>query len=267
MAGDELVPRPARGRVFTGSVRVRLADLSRTGRLRLDAIARFAQDVASDDAADAGQRPDRAWVVRRLVLELHDDRAARLRDDLTLDTWCSGVGPRWAERRTDVRLGPTVVARAAAVWVLIDVATGRPVPLGADFDRAFAPAAGGRRVGQRLRHAGPGRDAGRAHWPLRVTDFDLLGHVNNTAYWAAAEDTLAALWASAPSAVARAGPRSSSAAASIPASPSNCCNAPPRTTFGSGSRSPARCERRSCSTSRPAPPRRAASRMRGWPRT
>lgn len=192
MPGDELVPRPARGRVFAGSARVRLADLSRTGRLRLDAIARFAQDVASDDAADAGQRPERAWVVRRLLIELEDDRAARLRDDLTLVTWCSGVGPRWAERRTDFELGATTVARAAAVWVLIDVTSGRPVPLGSEFDAAFGEAAAGRHVGQRLTHPLPPAAASATAWPLRVTDFDLLGHVNNAAYWMPVEDALAA---------------------------------------------------------------------------
>jgi acyl-ACP thioesterase len=151
------------------------------------------QDVASDDAADAGQQPDRAWVVRRLALELHGDRVARLRDDLTLATWCSGVGPRWAERRTDLVLGSTVVARTAAVWVLVDRATGRPVPLGPEFDAAFGEAAGGRRVGQRLSHPPPPSDADRERWPVRVTDFDLLGHVNNAAYWLAAEDVLGSL--------------------------------------------------------------------------
>jgi acyl-ACP thioesterase len=193
VAGDELVPRPTRGRVFTGSVRVRLADLSRTGRLRLDAIARFMQDVASDDAVDAGQQPERAWVMRRLAVELHDDRAAHLRDELTLATWCSGVGRAWAERRTDIALGATTVARATAVWVLIDVASGRPVPLGPDFDAVFGEAAGGRSIGQRLSHPPPADGARRDRWPVRTTDFDLLGHVNNAAYWAAAEDALAML--------------------------------------------------------------------------
>lgn len=193
MPGDELVPRPARGRVFSGSARVRLADLSRSGRLRLDAIARIVQDIASDDAADAGQAPDRAWVVRRYAIELHDDRVAQLRDDLALVTWCSGVGPRWAERRTDIELGATTVARAAAIWVLVDVASGRPVPLGPDFDSTFGAAAAGRRVGQRLTHPPPPADAVSTSWPVRITDFDLLGHVNNAAYWIPVGDALAAL--------------------------------------------------------------------------
>jgi acyl-ACP thioesterase len=31
----------------------------------------------------------------------------------------------------------------------------------------------------------------RRPWPLRVTDIDVVGHVNNAAYWPAIEDELA----------------------------------------------------------------------------
>ena len=31
----------------------------------------------------------------------------------------------------------------------------------------------------------------RVAWPLRATDIDVVGHVNNAAYWAAVEDELA----------------------------------------------------------------------------
>ncbi len=34
-------------------------------------------------------------------------------------------------------------------------------------------------------------DAVRRPWPLRATDFDLLGHVNNAATWSVVEDVLA----------------------------------------------------------------------------
>src|SRR4029077_712129 len=48
---------------------VRLSDTDSNGRLRLDAIARFLQDVAADDILDAGWAPDdHIWVVRRTVL-------------------------------------------------------------------------------------------------------------------------------------------------------------------------------------------------------
>lgn len=193
MAGDELVPRPASGRRFAARTRVRLADVSASGRLRLDAIARMLQDVSSDDTADAAYAPDAVWVIRRLVIELEGSRSPRLRDDLTLVTWCSGTGARWAERRTDVECGGDVVVRAAALWVLVDFASGRPIPLGEGFDAVYGEAAGGRRVGQRLRHGAPPAHARRALWPLRVTDLDVLGHVNNAAYWAPVEEMRASL--------------------------------------------------------------------------
>jgi acyl-ACP thioesterase len=194
VAGDELVPRPARGRVFEGQACVRLADVAPSGRLRLDAIARMLQDVSGDDTADAGYAPDAVWVVRRLVIELAPSRSPRLRDELTLATWCSGTGRRWAERRTDLLIGDAngeLAVRAAALWVLVDQRSGRPLPLGAGFDAVFGDAAGGRRVGQRLRHGPPPPGASRSPWPVRVTDFDVLGHVNNAVYWAPVEETLA----------------------------------------------------------------------------
>jgi len=197
VAGDELVARPTSGRRFATSARIRLADVSPSGRLRLDAIARLLQDVSGDDTADAAHAPEAAWVVRRVVIEIDGRRAPRLYDDITLVTWCSGTGARWAERRTDLELGTEVgsdvVVRAAAIWVLVDPASGRPIPLSAGFDAVYGEAAGGRRVGQRLRHGSPPEGARRAPWPLRVTDIDVLGHVNNAAYWAPVEETLARL--------------------------------------------------------------------------
>jgi acyl-ACP thioesterase len=177
---------------------VRLADVSATGRVRLDAIARMLQDVSGDDTVDAAQAPDAAWVVRRIVLELVG-RQPRLRDDVALITWCSGIGPRWAERRTDLARVETdgrageVFARASALWVLVDVESGRPLPLPAAFDAVYGEAAAGRRVGQRLRHGPPPAGGSRSPWPLRVTDVDVLGHVNNAAYWEPVEEVLAAL--------------------------------------------------------------------------
>jgi acyl-ACP thioesterase len=193
VSGDDLVPRPERGRRFSARTRVRLADVSMAGRLRLDAIARLLQDVSSDDTADADHSPDAAWVVRRLVIDIAPARGPRLRDEITLVTWCSGTGPRWAERRTDLELDGAVFARAAALWVLVDPTTGRPIPLGAGFDAVYGEAAGDRRVPQRLRHDPPPAGARGAPWPLRVTDFDVLGHVNNAVYWSPVEELLARL--------------------------------------------------------------------------
>ena len=57
-------------RVFTTRRRISLSDTDAHGRLRLDAIARYLQDVASEDWLDAGFDHDsHVWVVRRTELE------------------------------------------------------------------------------------------------------------------------------------------------------------------------------------------------------
>ena len=109
---------------------------------------------------------------------------------MELTTFCSGTGGRWAERRTTLAVGGSSVAEAVAIWVFVDRA-GRPAPLGDWFFDHYGAAAAGRRVSGRLSLPHPPADAHVRPWPVRTSDFDLLGHVNNAAYWFAVEDELA----------------------------------------------------------------------------
>lgn len=182
-----MVPLPTSGRVFRGARRVRLADADPSGRLRLDSCARYLQDLGSDDTADSGIDDDAlTWVVRRAVIDVH--RPPRWREWLELATWCAGLGGRWAERRVTMAgdLGGRV--EMTTLWVQIDTATGTPVRLGDAFTAAYAEAAQGRRVSARLWLGEPTLGAAAEPWPLRVVDIDLVGHVNNAAYWAAVEE-------------------------------------------------------------------------------
>jgi len=54
----------------------------------------------------------------------------------------------------------------------------------------YAEATGGRAVSTRLELPDPPPGGERTRWPLRTTDIDLLGHLNNAVYWQAVEDTL-----------------------------------------------------------------------------
>jgi len=183
-----LVSRPAAGRVFEGLRRVRLGDVSPAGRLRLDAATRYLQDVSADDTADAALPEAEAWVVRRTVIEVR--AFPRYLEPLALATWCSGTGSHWAERRISVVGEAGGAIEAATTWVHLDPASGRPRRLSEGFDALYGEAAAGRRVKARLVHPDPPAGLPDRPWPLRFTDFDVLGHVNNAAYWEAVEEAL-----------------------------------------------------------------------------
>jgi acyl-ACP thioesterase len=188
MAGS-LTPLPARGRTYTVRRKVRLGDTNASGRLRLDALARYLQDVANDDALDAGLEGAMAWVVRRVEVVIA--RWPELADVVELTTWCSGVGSRWAERRTQLCVNGDTAVDAAALWVNLDPFSGRPAALGDQFDEIYGEAAAGRKVNSRLTHPAPDEAASRRPWVQRATDFDVLGHANNAIAFAAVEDALA----------------------------------------------------------------------------
>ncbi|MCX7619970.1 MAG: thioesterase [Acidimicrobiales bacterium] len=187
---DRLVPVPPSGRVFRGQRRVRFGDVSQRGRLRLDALACYLQDLSSDDTADSGVEDDIPWVVRRCVVEIY--KPATFRDDLELATWCSGIGSRWAERRVTATSPSGAHIEAATLWVHVDVSSGRAVPLPSTFASVYGEAACGREISARLQHGVEvPDDAERMQWNVRVADIDMLGHVNNAATWALVEEVLA----------------------------------------------------------------------------
>jgi acyl-ACP thioesterase len=189
-AAVEMLPLPVSGRVFSTERIVRFGDISPGGRCRFDALAAFVQDIAGDDTADSALPDESAWVVRRSVLEVLEP--ARFRETLTLSTFCSGLGSRWAERRVVMHGDRGAHIESVSLWVRIDADTGRPRGLTDQFLETYSRAAGARRVSAQLQHeSAPPVDATERPWPLRFADFDLLGHVNNAASWAVIEDELA----------------------------------------------------------------------------
>lgn len=187
----QFVPPPERGRVFAAARIVRVTDATPSGRLRFDAFARYLQEVAEDDVADAGWDAPYTWLLRRCVIVVR--AYPRSGDRVRLQTFCTGTGPRWAERTTTLSGTGGDLMQATGLWVAITRDTGNPTALGPEFHRYYGEATGGRQVSARLRHPGPdGSEPGRA-WPVRAADFDPAGHVNNSVHWAAIEDVLAGL--------------------------------------------------------------------------
>ena len=172
------------GRRYTARRAVCLGDVLPSGAVRLDALARYLQDVASDDGIDAAIDHDQTWVVRRTTLTI--GRRPRLRR-AARDRHV-GVGPR-------VGAGPSVgtdhplrrlcagevAVEAVALWVCMDAATRRPARLSARFWQMYGEAVGGRSCHPdsptRTRRRSAPRDPGLAAPGL---DIDVFDHVNNT---------------------------------------------------------------------------------------
>ncbi len=183
------------GRRYTARRAVCLGDVLPSGAVRLDALARYLQDVASDDGIDAAIDSDQTWVVRRTTLTIA--RRPVFGEPLEIVTWASAAG--WALGRAShdhplpcaaTQAEPPV--EAVALWVCMDAATRRPARLSARFWEMYGEAVGGRSVSSRLTHPEPAAD-GRLEtraWPLRVSDIDVFDHVNNAATWTAFDDEL-----------------------------------------------------------------------------
>jgi acyl-ACP thioesterase len=165
--------------------RISLSDTDASGRLRLDAVARYLQDVASEDWLDAGFDHDsHVWVVRRT--ELAVEQPFLPEDQLVVETWCSGVAPSAASRRYSIRGADGGRVEAESIWIHLDDDL-RPMRLDERFAEVYGTSAGGRRASTRL--GLPTEPEGtRRPWAFRVTDVDRLGHVNNAAYWAPVEE-------------------------------------------------------------------------------
>ena len=182
---------PADGRVYRMQRRIRLVDTSATGRLRFDAAARYVQDVATDDVADAGiDDGDYVWIVRRAVLQVvspfHEDTEVRVA------TWSGGLGARWATRRTSIDGDAGGHIETETLWAFVHAETLKLARLPAVYHTVYGDAIRDAAVsGKLLLPQHSPEDARRVEWPLRVTDIDILGHVNNAVYWAVVESELA----------------------------------------------------------------------------
>jgi acyl-ACP thioesterase len=182
------VAEPAAGRVFEESLLPGIADATGTGRVRLDAIARWLQEVAYHDLLDAGFDEPGAWVVRRTRVRV--DSFPRFGERVTLRTFCSGLGRFAAERRTSIR-GASAAVEAVALWIWLDERTLRPQRFPERFLELYAASADGRGANVRLRHPDPPADCARIPLAFRATDIDVAGHVNNSHHWAVLEEELA----------------------------------------------------------------------------
>jgi acyl-ACP thioesterase len=157
-----------------------------SGRLRLDSVARYLQDAATDDVEETGWgAPEHLWVLRSIRI----DALQPLLEDRTVDlaTWGSGYSALAAGRRWSLVGDRGGSIEVDSVWIHLGP-DARPARI-EEFG-TYAESAAGRVVSTRLELPEPPRNGRREPWPLRMSDIDLLGHMNNAAYWQAVEQTM-----------------------------------------------------------------------------
>ncbi len=197
MSGDDprFLARHRGVRAFQDTRAPGFADCAPSGRVRLDALACWLQDVAYGDVQDAGLEQAAVWVVRRTRIRVH--RFPRFGEHFALTTFCSGIGRMWAERRTDIVSSDRAAAdavpdvEAVSLWVHLDAESWRPSPL-TESEMATYGGMPDRRVSARLRHPTPEAVDGGVAWVFRATECDIADHINNAAYWVPLEEELLA---------------------------------------------------------------------------
>jgi acyl-ACP thioesterase len=196
VSGDDtpFLARQSHVRAFGLPRRPGFGDCAPSGRMRLDAIAGWLQDVAYADVEDAGLEQAAVWVVRRTRIRVN--RWPRFGERFDMTTFCSGLGRMWAERRTDIvcQGGPAAAppdVEAVSLWVHLDREHWRPSPL-TEAEITTYGGAPDRRVSARLRHPTPDGADCVVPWSFRATECDIADHINNAAYWLPLEEEILA---------------------------------------------------------------------------
>ncbi len=186
-----LPPCADESRAFHEQWPVRLGDTDGNAQLRLDAVARYLQDVGYDhlQAVEEGDL-HQGWIVRRTVIDML--APIEFGDRVHLRRWPSALSNRWCNMRIQVRGENGGLIETEMFIIHVDLEAGRPARMSDRFMAPMLAATTEHRLRWRsaLAERADG-DTERWSFPLRVTDVDRYGHVNNAVHWEAIEEALA----------------------------------------------------------------------------
>ncbi|WP_024802059.1 acyl-[acyl-carrier-protein] thioesterase [Nocardia sp. BMG51109] len=192
MSLDEpLAPLPREGPGFASAWPVRAGDVDPYSRLRLDAVARYLQDVAWEDLHSSPMhRTDPSWIVRRTVVDVL--RPILWPDRVELLRWCSALSTRWTNMRVRITSANGGLIETAGFWININESTNMPTRISDEGMARLGRTAEEHRLRWRpwLTDATPVESDTDLPFPVRATDIDQYNHVNNAVYWQAVEHFL-----------------------------------------------------------------------------
>ncbi|MFT4085803.1 MAG: thioesterase [Gordonia sp. (in: high G+C Gram-positive bacteria)] len=193
-------------RFFQAGYRVRTGDVDQEMRARLDALARYLQDIANDniEATDFGDS-DPFWIVRRTVIDVLEPISWPA--DVHAERWCGALSTRWTNMRVRLTSTPETNrfnpdprpaghVESEAFWINV-TDQGMPSRISDDAYEVLSSMTDEHRL--RWKSMNPDKAPAehdvalpdREH-VLRSTDFDPFKHLNNAAYLEAVEDELVA---------------------------------------------------------------------------
>ncbi len=186
------VPDPHPDVFFDREWPLRVGDIDRVGRLRLDAACRHIQDIGQDQLREMGHEETHPlWIVRRTMVDLI--RPIEYPEMLRLRRWCSGTSNRWCEMRVRIDGRKGGLIESEAFWININRETQGPARIADDFLDGLQRTTDVKRLRWKAYlTAGSRHDANEIRaFPIRVSDIDLFDHVNNSVYWKVVEEFLA----------------------------------------------------------------------------
>jgi acyl-ACP thioesterase len=191
----ELMPVPdGHPDVFDREWPLRVADIDRDGRLRLDAAARHIVDVGQDQLREMGyEETHPLWIVRRTMIDLI--RPIEFGDMLRMRRWCSGTSNRWCEMRVRIDGRKGGLMESEGFWINFNRDTQTPARIADDFLEGLRRTTDVDRLRWKAYLGAGGRalrdGAEEIHeFPIRFTDIDFFDHMNNSVYWSVVEDYL-----------------------------------------------------------------------------
>ncbi|MFF2083381.1 acyl-ACP thioesterase domain-containing protein [Nocardia sp. NPDC058176] len=201
MPAPELESGPDGAEPFTATYRVRGDDIDQTMRVRLDAVARYVQDISADMIEDSPFfETDPYWILRRTIIDVRAPMSWP--GNVSVNRWCSATASRWVAMRQTLRGAPESSP--------FNPATRSPglVETESFCIKVNADGFPSRISDQALDHLSRGVSDTRLRWRAlndaptpaesgadtvfapRASDVDQFAHVNNVIHWQIVESAL-----------------------------------------------------------------------------